>query len=170
LGLALSRLGMIPLGLPSNLVSTALDKQWIDAFSTSFDTAKSTPAKPPLMLVDQTPTLIDAKFSTPAQMLIMNKNSYEKLPRDLQLIIEHHAGLEFALGTGRMRDSTENVALRELKANPKFRVLTFSKEDRAEIDERIKPVFEDWVAGMNALGIDGAALLKRTRELSKAGS
>jgi TRAP-type C4-dicarboxylate transport system substrate-binding protein len=107
---------------------------------------------------------------TPSQMLIMNKNSYEKLPRDLQILIDRHSGLEFSLATGRMRDSSENAALRELKADPKFRVLTFSKEDRAEIDERIKPVFDDWVAGMNALGIDGAALLKRTRELAKAGS
>lgn len=165
-GLSFSRLGLVPLGLPTNLLGRALDSDWVDALSFGFDTAAGTTGKPPLMVVDQVSTLIDANFSAPAQITIMNAKSFEKLPRDLQAIIDRLSGLAFSVRAGQARDVSENEVKHKLMSNPKYHSFVFSDQDRAEIAERIKPVFDDWAADLNANGIDAAPLLKRARELT----
>jgi TRAP-type C4-dicarboxylate transport system substrate-binding protein len=165
-GLSFSRLGLVPLGLPTNLLGRALDNDWVDALSFGYDTAKGTPTKPPLTVIDQVTTLIDANFSAPAQIAIMNKATYEKLPRDLQQVIDRLSGRDFSVRAGKARDVSEQSVKRELAKDPKYRFFAFSESDRAEIAERIKPVFDDWAADLKNNGIDAAQLLKRARELT----
>jgi TRAP-type C4-dicarboxylate transport system substrate-binding protein len=170
IGLAFARLGMIPLGLPSNLLGTALAKDWLDAIFFSLDSARATVSTPPRKVTDETPVLIDANFAAPAQIAVMNQKSFDALPPDLQAVIDRLTGAAFAIKAGRVRDEGEAIAKRALVADPKHRVFSFSDQDQLEITARIAPVFDDWIADMKTLGIDGAALLKRARALSPASS
>jgi TRAP-type C4-dicarboxylate transport system substrate-binding protein len=165
-GLSFSRLGLVPLGLTSNLLGRALDSDWIDAMSFGYDTAAGTPTKPPLMVIDQVSTLIDANFSAPAQIVIMNQASFDRLPSDLQQVIDKLSGRDFSLRAGQSRDATDRAAKNQAAKNPKYNFFAFSAADRAEIAERIKPVFDDWAADLARSGIDAPALLKRARELT----
>jgi TRAP-type C4-dicarboxylate transport system substrate-binding protein len=167
-GLALSRLGMIPLGLPSSMLGKALDNSWVDAVNIGFDIAVATPTTPPRTVVDEVSTLIDANLSASIQMLIMNKKRYESLPPDLKAVIDRHSGLKVGVAAAGIGDVGYVAAKQALAANPKYRFFAFSAEDKAEIAQRIAPVLEDWAAGVGAQGIDGAKLLARARVLANA--
>jgi TRAP-type C4-dicarboxylate transport system substrate-binding protein len=169
-GLAFARLGMIPLGLPGNLLVPSIAKDWVDMLSYSVDSAISTPSKPPRMVTDETPVLIDAKFGASSFMLVMNQQRFEALPRDLQAVIDRVTGIAFSASAAQLRDAGETTATRTLAADSKHRVFSFSEQDRAEIVERVAPVFDDSAADLKSQGIDGAALLQRARELAKGAS
>jgi TRAP-type C4-dicarboxylate transport system substrate-binding protein len=166
-GLALSHLGMIPLGLPSDVLGRALDNSWIDGVSMGFEIVVASPATPPHMVIDEVTTLVDANISAAMQVLIMNKKRYESLPSDLKAVIDRHSGLTLSADGGAVRDTSDVVAKKALAANPRYRFVTFSAEDKAEIAARIAPVLDDWVADVGAQGIDSAKLLARARALSK---
>jgi TRAP-type C4-dicarboxylate transport system substrate-binding protein len=164
-GLGLARLGLIPLGMPTDLLSEAFDKDWVDAMNSGLDTARGVKGKQGKLLIEQVSTLIDAQFSTTAQVALMNRKSYDSLPPELQAIIDRHSGLTFSVRSGRSKDAVEDAAKKALAAEGRYRMFAFSPEDKAEIASRIAPVFEDWAAGMKLLGIDGEALIRRAREL-----
>jgi TRAP-type C4-dicarboxylate transport system substrate-binding protein len=168
IGLAFARLGTIPLGLPSNLLGAAITKDWIDAIFFSIDSARATQAVPGKSVVDLAPVLIDCNWAAPAQIALMNKKSYESLPPDLRIVIDRLTGSGFATQAGRVRDDGEIAAKRAVAAGGKHRVFTFSDKERAEINARIEPVFDEWIADMNSQGVDGATLLKRAREIAKS--
>jgi TRAP-type C4-dicarboxylate transport system substrate-binding protein len=166
-GLALSRLGMIPLGLPSTLLGRAFDNDWLDAVNIGFEIAASTPSKAPRMVIDEVSTLIDANLSGSMQMLAMNKPRYDSLPADLRAIIDRHSGLKLSVEAGIMRAQSDTDIKNKLATDPRYRFMTFSDDERKEIAARIAPVLDEWAAGMTAQGIDGTKLLTRERELQQ---
>jgi TRAP-type C4-dicarboxylate transport system substrate-binding protein len=167
-GLTLSRLGMIPLGLPSNFLGKAFDNDWLDAVSIGFEIASATPTRPSHMVIDEVSTLIDANLSASMQMLIMNKKRYDSLPPDLRAVIDRRSGQKLSVDAGAIRDTSDVATKTALAANPKYHFFAFSAEDKAEIAERIAPVLDDWAAGVGTQGIDGAKLIARARALAQA--
>ena len=90
-GLALSKLGAIPLGMPSQMVGETLASNTLDALSigwTSLLNTKGIGGKP---LADQVSVAVDAKFAAPALMLVMNRAKWEAMPADLQAIVAKHS-------------------------------------------------------------------------------
>jgi TRAP-type C4-dicarboxylate transport system substrate-binding protein len=170
LGLALARLGMIPLGLPGNLLAPALANDWIDVLVYSADSARATPSVPPRSIADETPILIDYQIGGSVTMVVMNQKSFDALPKDLQAVVDRLTGAAFGVRSARVRDEAETNAKRALATDGKHLILTFSEQDRAEIAERIAPVFDDWASNLQSQNIDGPALLKRARDLAKKAS
>ena len=83
---------------------------------------------------------------------------------DLKMILEKH-GAELARASARVRDAQEAVTKKKIQNDPRFTTLTFSDEQRSELQRLTAPALEEWKANMAKLGIDGDRLYKRAIEL-----
>jgi TRAP-type transport system periplasmic protein len=163
-GLAMSRLGAIPLGIPSTMIGDTLANNILDAFAigwSSVITTKGVGGKP---LVDQVSVAVDAKFAAPALMMVMNRAKWEMLPADLKAIVEKH-GTALTSGDATNRENLDVMTRKKIQADPRITAISFSDEQRVELGRVITPTIESWKADMTKRGLDGERLYTRAREL-----
>jgi TRAP-type transport system periplasmic protein len=163
-GLSLTKLGTIPLGVPVNMIGDAIDSDTVDAIAFGWDSLPTTKGAGGKMVADQVSVLVDANFAAPALMIVMNKAAWEKLPPDLQAIMEKHADM-LTLGNAQVREASEAATKKRLAADPRYTYIAFSAEQRAEMKRKIAPAIDGWKASLAKSGIDGEKLLARAREL-----
>src|SRR5262249_32920898 len=72
-GLALARLGMIPLGMSTDMASSSLSQGLMDGMAYSYDAGMATPGEKGV-LIDQMKYLVDARFAGPLSMMIMKRS------------------------------------------------------------------------------------------------
>jgi TRAP-type C4-dicarboxylate transport system substrate-binding protein len=166
-GLALIRLGAIPVGLPVNLVGESMAGGVIDAMAFGWDTVLSTPGVGDKKLGDQVKYLADMRFAAPALMIVMNKAAYERLPADLKAAIDKHTGGPLSMALAAARDKQDGAALAKIKADGVHVVIEPTADQRTEMARLISPAINDWAASMKKQGYDGDKLLERARALIK---
>ena len=163
-GLALAKLGAVPLGIPLNTIGDSIASGYVDAISYGFDSTTTTKGAGGKVLSDQLSVVIDAQLAAPALMVVMNRATFEKLPDDLKAIVEKR-GAELAMVSARARDAQEAVSKKKILSDPRYTALNFSDEQRAELQRLTAPAIQDWMASMAKLGIDSDRLYKRAIEL-----
>jgi TRAP-type C4-dicarboxylate transport system substrate-binding protein len=163
-GLALAKLGAIPIGVPVNLVGEAIANGTLDAIAYGWDSATTTKGAGDKMLIEQVSVLVDANFAAPALMVVMNRAKWDALPPDLQAILDKHSP-DFVGGNARIRETMEAATKKKLQADPRYTYVGLSAEQRADMQRIITPAVTDWKASMAKLGIDGEKLLARAQEL-----
>lgn len=166
-GLAMSRLGMIPLGIPNNVVGTALQENLIDSIGYGWDSGATTPGAEGKFIIDQVKYLVDARFAAPSLMIIMKQSVYDGLPAEVRKAVDAATGLDFSLRSARMRDAWENETRDRLAKQGTHKVIRLTAEQRAEMAKRTAPVVDEWVDTMARDGTDARKLIERTRELIK---
>ncbi|MBV8165961.1 MAG: TRAP transporter substrate-binding protein DctP [Alphaproteobacteria bacterium] len=164
-GLALAKLGAIPIGLPTNLIGTTLNDKLIDGVSYGWDTANTTKTIGDKMMVDQLTYLMDANFAAPSLMTVMSRKVYDALAPDLRKVIDDLTGRSWSLAAARARDQAEAKAKATLTAGGKHQIIKLTAEERRELTQRIAPVIDEWATGLKRQGIDGPGLLTRARAL-----
>jgi TRAP-type C4-dicarboxylate transport system substrate-binding protein len=164
-GLAMARLGMIPLGIPNNVVGSTLSDGLIDSISYGWDSGATTPGAGGKMLIEQVKYLVDARFAAPTLMVLMNQKTFDALPADIQKVIDNATGLGFSAKSARMRDGWDNAARERMKNQSSHKVISLSAEQRAEMARRTAPVIEEWTHGVSHDGVDGRKIIERAREL-----
>lgn len=163
-GLALSKLGAIPLGMPSQMVGDTLASNALDALSigwTSLLNTKGLGGKP---LADQVSVAVDAKFAAPALMLVMNRAKWEALPADLQAIVAKYSPA-LSDGGAAARETADLASKKKVLADGRVTAISFSDAQIAELNRVVTPAIDDWKAGMAKRGLDGEKLYTRAREL-----
>ena len=163
-GVALAKLGAIPLGLPLTMMGDTLASGHVDALGYGWDsltTAKGVNGKP---LIDQISVAVDARLGAPALMVVMNRAKWDSLPAELKLIIDKHSS-ELPMVSAGIRESQEAETKKKLQADPRITSISFSDEQRAELQRVTAPAIQEWKANMAKLGIDGERLYTRAREL-----
>jgi TRAP-type C4-dicarboxylate transport system substrate-binding protein len=165
-GLALARLGTIPIGVPVNAIAANLANGTLDAIAYGWDSLYTSPGVDGKPLADQVKYLVDANFAAPALMVVMNKAKYEALPEDLRKIIDAHTGGDLSLTFAKYREVTEAAAKQRLKADGVHVVITLTPAQREEMAKIIAPVVMDWANGLRDQGIDADRLLGRAKELA----
>jgi TRAP-type transport system periplasmic protein len=163
-GLALAKLGAVPLGTPLNTVGDSIASGYIDAIAFGWDLAATTKGVGGKPVADQLNVGIDAQLAAPALMVVMNRATWEKLPDDLKAIVEKR-GAELAMVSARARDAQEAVSKKKILSDPRYTALNFSDEQRAELQRLTAPAIQEWMASMAKLGIDSDRLYKRAIEL-----
>jgi TRAP-type C4-dicarboxylate transport system substrate-binding protein len=163
-GLALAKLGAVPLGIPLNTIGDSIASGYVDAIAYGFDSATTTKGVGGKVLSDQLNVVIDAQLAAPALMVIMTRAKWDALPDDLKAILEKR-GVELALTSARVRDAQEAVSKKKIQNDPRFTALNFSDEQRLELQRLTAPAVQEWKANMAKLGIDGDRLYKRAIEL-----
>ena len=163
-GLALSKLGAIPLGIPLTLIGDTLANDIVDAIAYGWDSASTTKGAGGKFLIEQVSVAVDVKLAAPALMVVMNRAKWDALPADLKAIIDKHSPM-LSVGNASIREAAEQVAKKKIQADPRFTAINMTDEQRADLKRVITPAVEDWKAGMAKRGIDGERLYARAREL-----
>ena len=163
-GLALRKLGAIPLGVPINLIGDTLDANIVEAITYGWDSLTTTKGVKDKVLSDQVTVAVDAGIAAPALMVVMNRAKWDALPADLKAIIEKLSA-DLAMESARVREDMEAVSKAKIKADPRFTTLSFTAEQRQGLERVIAPSITDWKSSMDKQGIDGNRLYKRAREL-----
>jgi TRAP-type C4-dicarboxylate transport system substrate-binding protein len=164
-GMALSRLGAIPVGVPVDMIGEMLESRTINAITYGWDSLTTAKGVGDKKLADQVDVLVDANFAAPALMVAMNRAKWDALPPDLQAVIEKHSG-GFVMGNAKLRDGAEAVARAKMRVDPRFTYRDLTAEERADMAKAIQPAVVDWKAAMARQGIDGEALYDKARSLS----
>jgi TRAP-type C4-dicarboxylate transport system substrate-binding protein len=165
LGLALGRLGAIPIGLPGNLISNMLHEQLIDGIAYGWESTSTSTGFDGKPYAAQLRDMVDTNLAAPALMVVMNRKAYDALPADLRQVIDGQSGRDFVRRTSRLRDEAEAKAKQMLSESADHHMVKLDDAERRELRQRITPVYDDWIATMQRDGIDGAALLARARAL-----
>jgi TRAP-type C4-dicarboxylate transport system substrate-binding protein len=163
-GVALAKLGAVPLGIPLNMIGDTLVSGYVDAIAYGWDSTTTTKGAAGKNLIDQLNVVVDAQLASPALMIVMNRARWDSLPDDLKKIIEKH-GSSLALESARIREVQEAISKKKVQSDPRLVSLAFNDEQRAELLRVTAPAVEEWKANMAKLGIDGERLYKRAKEL-----
>ncbi len=163
-GVALAKLGAVPLGIPLNMIGDTIASGYVDAIAYGWDSTTTTKGVPGKVLADQLKVVIDARLAAPALMIVMNRAAWDTMPADLRKIVEKHAS-DLAMGSARIREAQEAISKKKVQTDPRFTSLAFSDQQRAELQTVTAPAVAEWKANMAKLGIDGEKLYARAREL-----
>ena len=94
----------------------------------------------------------------------MNKAKYEGLPDDLKKVIDDNSGMEFSVFAGGTQADSDGPA-REIAVELGNNIITIPASETEEWRELAQPVYDTWLAEMEAAGKDGQALLDEARAL-----
>lgn len=161
---ALAVLGASPVGMPVPQVPQSLASGVIDGTLLPYEV--TLPLKVHELVDHHTEIAGPQGFYTALFVLAMNKDRYTALPDDLKAVIDAHSGLAFAAKVGRSWDEAEQTGRDAAIAEGN----TITQIPESALDdwrEKTQPVIDDWVARMDAKGLDGAALLAEARALIK---
>ncbi len=104
-------------------------------------------------------------------VVVMNKKAWDKLPPDLQRVLDDYAD-EHCRWTGDYVDDWGRQAVAWSEQSYGFQMRNLSDADRARMAELTAPLLERWKTKAAALGLDGQAVLDditRLRDQLKAG-
>lgn len=163
-GVALAKLGAVPLGIPLNMIGETINSGYVDAIAYGWDSTTTTKGAAGKNLIDQLNVVVDAQLAAPALMIVMNRARWDSLPDDLKKILEKH-GSSLAMESARIREAQEAISKKKIQSDPRLVSLAFNDEQRAELLRVTAPAVEEWKANMAKLGIDGERLYKRAKEL-----
>jgi len=105
-GVALAKLGAVPLGVPLNMIGDTIASGYVDAIAYGWDSTTTTKGAGGKVLADQLSVVVDARLAAPALMVVMNRATWDALPDDLKKIIEKH-GSDIAGAIARVREAQE---------------------------------------------------------------
>ena len=127
-GVALAKLGAMPLGIPLNLIGDTIASGYVDAIAYGWDSTTTTKGAGGKFLVDQLSVAIDARLAAPSLMVVMNRAKWDALPDDLKKIIEKHAPISrwAAPGFAKRRKRSPRRSCRTIRASPRCRSTTSS--------------------------------------------
>src|SRR3978361_1802071 len=87
-GVALAKLGAVPLGIPLNMIGDTIASGYVDAIAYGWDSVTTTKGAGGKFLADQLSVAIDARLAAPALMVVMNRATWDAMPADLKKIME----------------------------------------------------------------------------------
>ena len=160
-GWILEALGATSVGMPVPELPTALSRKVVDGALIPFEII------PPFKLQEVTKYQIEgvgnARFGNTTFQVSMNKDTWNKLPPDLQKIIGEQSGDMWAREIGDMWSSWESGGLNvALKAGNEHIEIPAAEMERFR--EKLNPVAERWIAEVADKGVDGRALIDAARK------
>lgn len=154
----LDSLGATGVGLPLPQIPQALSKGVIDGVTLPYEIA---PAVKTPDLVSHFSSLAGAqpRLGTNVFAFLMNKDSYDKLPPDLQKVIDANSGRAIARSAGQNWIDVETPGRKvvESKAKNKFYVIPSAEVDKMKA--AAQPVFDRWYEEVGKRGLDGPTMV-----------
>jgi TRAP-type C4-dicarboxylate transport system substrate-binding protein len=155
-------LGAAPAAMPVPALPQALSKKVVDGALIPWEII------PPLKLQDVTKVQVEGpnreRFGTTTFQVSMNKDTWAKLPSDVQRAFEANNGEDRWRAVGKVWTDSEDggIALAK-KAGNKHIELT--QAELALFKEKLEPVVQRWIDEVKTKGIDGQALVTQARAL-----
>jgi len=156
---ALQALGATPVPVPGTAtMAEILMRDVVDGVVTPWGIARA------LKVVDVAKYHAENTLHGPSLVMIMNKNSYNKLPDDLKKVIDKNSGIEVSKWLGQQWEINDRPG-RDKAKSLGHEVITIPPEEEARWRKASQPVYDAWVKEMNAKGLDGAKLLSEAERL-----
>jgi len=158
----LVKFGATPVGMPVPAVTEALSKGVIDGTTIPWEVA---PAVKITELVKNHTTFAGKDgLYTQTFAFSMNRAAYDKLPPDLQKVIDNNSGIETAAMFGRAMDEGDRIG-RDIAVKAGNTIVALDAAETQRWRRTAATVETDWVSEMKGKGIDGAKLVSEARAL-----
>ncbi|MEZ5674695.1 MAG: TRAP transporter substrate-binding protein [Thalassovita sp.] len=160
----LKELGATPIGMPLPAIPEALSKGVVGGTVIPWEV---TPAIKLAELVhNHTEFTGDEALYTAAIVMVMNKDSYAKLPDDIRAAIDAESGQKLAEFAAQVMWDHDKPG-RDIATKAGNNIIQLSPEQVERFKAASQPVIDRWVAEMDAKGIDGKALIAQAKALIK---
>lgn len=160
----LESLGATGIGLPLPQIPAALSKGVINGVTLPFEIA---PAVKTPELVNHFTSLSgpQPRLGTNVFTFLMNKDSYDKLPPDLQKVLDDNSGRAIAKAAGQNWVDVETPGRKAVEAKAKNKFYVLPEAEVAKMRAAAEPVFTRWYNEVAKSGLDGPAMVKDAREM-----
>ncbi|MBA7587559.1 hypothetical protein ES708_29590 [subsurface metagenome] len=145
--------------MPPGDIYTSMDKGVLDGWMISWEAMGS------FRLQEVTDYFTTANTYVPALSLLMNLDSWNKLPPDIQKVFEKYsygAGAEF-FGSEFDRFAEEGIA--EVMAMPGKEIIELTPAEVERWEQAVKLVWDTWLTDMEAKQLPGEAVLDEALKL-----
>jgi len=147
-------------GMPQSEVPEALQKGVIEGQFSSLEVMKDFKYAETCKYVTMTNTVI-YPFA-----VVMNVDSWKKLPKDVQKVMEDMAK-EQSEWTGVYMDNHVNESMAWSKNTHKVEVIQLSAKDKTEMNKLLEPISRQWVADAKAKGLPAEQILSDIKAFEK---
>ncbi|WP_349291173.1 TRAP transporter substrate-binding protein [Loktanella sp. SALINAS62] len=155
--LLLEKLGAVPLGMPVPAFPEALSRGVVDGGVITWEMA------PSLKLDELTDSHTDVAGDRALYNLFfvwaMNKDVYAALPDDLKAVIDANSGKMAAEWAGAGHDTGDAIG-RDIMTDAGNEIAVLSDAETDRIKAMAQDVRADWIADIDARGLNGAALVR----------
>lgn len=153
-------LGAEPVGMPVTQTPEALSKGVIEATTVPWEVTPS--LRIAELVKNHTGFTSDHGLYSQTFGMFMNHDSYNNLPDDLKAIIDEHSGLELSRQFGRVMDNGDANGL-ALAVKAGDNIVQLDAEETARWVAAAEPTYAEWYKEMEAIGVDGPALVEAAR-------
>lgn len=157
IGEAIKALGATPVGTLLPEVYEAIERNRVDGILTNWAIIQ------PFRLYEVTDYHTDYPLYQIMLMTLMSQSFYDKLPDDLQAVIDANSGLNYAMKIAPLFDAVTDTA-RQLAVGAGNELIVPDEAEVARWQEAVVPAYQTWIEAMDQRGYDGQALFE---ELSR---
>ncbi len=148
----LKALGATAVGMPQSQTPEALQKGVVKGAASSLETLKDFKYAEMCKYV----TMLNGPVYPFA--VVMNMNSWNKLPKDVQKVMEE-LGPQQAVWTGVYMDNHVNDSIAWSKKNHNIEITVLSSGEKAKWDKLLEPITGKWIEGAKAKGLPAEAIV-----------
>jgi TRAP-type transport system periplasmic protein len=159
----LAALGASPVSMPVTGLADAMNKGVLDGAVVPWEVVPAVKVHEVARFHTETDPSVAALY-TAVFLLAMNPKSYDRLPPDLQAVIDRNSGLELSTQAGRLWEQQKAPA-RKLAQDRGNTVIVVPAAELVNWQRAAQPVLVDWIADMKRRQIDGDLLLADARAL-----
>lgn len=160
--LLMNKLGATPVGMPSPAFPEALAKGVVDGGVIPWEMAPS--LKLDELTESHTDVAGDQSFYNLYFIWAMNKAKYDSLPDDLRAVIDANSGMFAATWAGNAHDTGDRDGKQVMvDAGNEIGMMSAAETDRLKAAG--EDVVQDWIAEIDAKGLDGQALVDDARAM-----
>ncbi len=148
--------GAIPMTIPTPDIYQSLEKGVINGYV--FDWA----GIPGFKLQEPTKYFLDIKLYAGPMFIVINEKKWTALPQDLQKIIEEHSYRKLSMTIAENQDQVVSAFIALMQKEGKTVIFPDEKQ-LAGFKVAADKVVKQWIAEMNAKGVDGQGLYDAAR-------
>ena len=159
-GQLLKNLGAQPTGIPAPNAYEALEKGVLEGVAISWDGAKV------FRLGEIAPYHTELNLYSLSFVVTMNKNVYQRLPADLQSIIDKHSGNEWSQHMARVFDRLDQEAINEAKQR-NDQVVALNEDIKEVWQPELKKVTTQYLDELESKGLPANQVFQRIQDIQK---
>jgi|MudIll2142460700_1097286.scaffolds.fasta_scaffold04356_2 TRAP-type C4-dicarboxylate transport system substrate-binding protein len=156
----LKTFGGVPVLMPPGDIYTSMERKVLDGWMISWEACVGH------KLFEVTDYFTAANTYQPALAFLMNPAAWDKLPPDIKKILEKYIGAAGSDFCGREFDLTNAKDKEKVRATKGKTIIDLSPAETKRWKETCRPIWDKWVANMEAKGLPGKAVLQETLNLS----
>jgi TRAP-type C4-dicarboxylate transport system substrate-binding protein len=155
---ALSALGSTPVPIPGLKMTEAMMRNVVDGAVTPWSIALA------IRTVDVANYHTETTLHGPVLAMLMNKNSYARLPAKAKAALDANSGEAMAITFGRRWETDDKRGYDKAKKLG-HEVIRVSGAEEARWRKASQPAYDDWIKDMNGKGLPGAQMVNDAEAL-----